>query len=319
MLTLDYNGESIVFIIGCPRSGTTYLQRLIASHPKVYTGQETDVFDLYVGPLLRTWKRELQDYSGRGGVGLGCYFRESEFIAILKKFLLQLISPMVENLKPDEIFIEKTPSHALFIPEIHVLLPKARFIHILRDPRDVVASLLAASRSWGKMWAPKNAALAAFLWRRHVEAVNQARQLIPTSQFLEVRYEKLWENPIDTIKQVSTFIGLEWSTNGIKEAVEANRPEIVRQGKGTPIPKKGEFGIKTGSLVRDPPDFVRRGTPGAWHRDLKMHQRFVIWLVAGGTMRGVGYPWGPELALPIRSAFEKIAVLLWRKIKEIAR
>ncbi|MBC7232372.1 MAG: sulfotransferase [Chloroflexi bacterium] len=241
-LSLDYNGENLVFIVGCPRSGTTYLQRLIAAHPKVHTGQESDIFDLYVGPLLRTWRRELQNYSGRGGVGLACYLREDEFIAILKEFLLNLLRPMLKELGPGEIFLEKTPSHALFIPEIHELLPKARFIHILRDPRDVVASLLAVARSWGKAWAPKNAALAAFLWRRHLQAVNRARLLLPGDQFFEVRYEQLWENPIDTLKQVSHFIGLEWSVEEIKVAVETNRPDIVQKGGELPFPRRESSG-----------------------------------------------------------------------------
>lgn len=316
---LHYNGDNIIFIVGCPRSGTTYLQRLIASHPKVYTGQESDVFDLYVGPLLRTWRRELQNYSGRGGVGLACYFQESEFMEILKGFLLQLLGPMIEDLGPDEIFVEKTPSHALFMVEIHQLLPRARFIHILRDPRDVVASLLAASRSWGRNWAPKNTVLATILWRRHVEAVSNARSLIPANQFFEVRYEQLWGNPVSTLEQVSRFIGLNWTIDEIRASVENNRPEVVRKGGGTPIPKKGEFGIKTGAVVSDPPEFIRRGAPGGWRKDLKIHQRFIVWLIAGQIMKEVGYPWGPEAFLSFRNVFERLTIWLWRRVKKIVR
>ncbi|MBI3001835.1 MAG: sulfotransferase, partial [Deltaproteobacteria bacterium] len=41
-----------MLIVGCPRSGTTWLQRLLASHPKIITGQESHVFDNYVGPQM---------------------------------------------------------------------------------------------------------------------------------------------------------------------------------------------------------------------------------------------------------------------------
>ena len=69
--------------------------------------------------------------------GPPAYFREEEFLAILKKYLLGLLKPVIDQLQPDELFLEKTPSHALFIPEIKELLPECRFIHLLRDPRDV--------------------------------------------------------------------------------------------------------------------------------------------------------------------------------------
>src|SRR5919201_5205098 len=112
-------GESLVCIVGCPRSGTTWVQRLLASHPRVRTGQESDVFDLYVGPQLRAWRQEADARSsGRGGVGLACYWREEDFLRVLKDYAVQLLQPMVGGLEPGEVFVEKTPSQVLYIPEI---------------------------------------------------------------------------------------------------------------------------------------------------------------------------------------------------------
>jgi hypothetical protein len=48
-----YQGHNLVFLIGCPRSGTTWLQRLLASHPQVRTVQETFLFPRYISPQLR--------------------------------------------------------------------------------------------------------------------------------------------------------------------------------------------------------------------------------------------------------------------------
>ena len=85
-LALDYTGANLVFVVGCPRSGTTWIQRLLATHPMLRTGQESDVFDLYIGPQLRAWERELDPASsGRGGVGLACYFQDAEFRRVLKQ------------------------------------------------------------------------------------------------------------------------------------------------------------------------------------------------------------------------------------------
>src|SRR5205085_953700 len=59
-LDRDYAGANLLFVVGCPRSGTTWIQRLLATHPCVRTGQESDLFDLYIGPQLRTWQHELE-------------------------------------------------------------------------------------------------------------------------------------------------------------------------------------------------------------------------------------------------------------------
>jgi aminoglycoside phosphotransferase (APT) family kinase protein len=45
----------MVFLVGCPRSGTTWHQKLLASHPRIRSGEESHFFSLYVGPQLRAW------------------------------------------------------------------------------------------------------------------------------------------------------------------------------------------------------------------------------------------------------------------------
>src|SRR5215212_1014119 len=97
---LEYDGHDLLFIVGCPRSGTTWLQRLLAGHPDVRTGQESDLFDIYLGPQLRAWKRELDPaVSGRGGVGLGCYLSDGEYMRHLKRYALDLMGPMIDGLE----------------------------------------------------------------------------------------------------------------------------------------------------------------------------------------------------------------------------
>lgn len=67
-----------------------------------------------------------------------------------------MMSATFGNVVSDEYFIEKTPNHCQFIPEIVQMLPNCRIIHIIRDPRDVVSSMLAASKtSIGADWAQK--------------------------------------------------------------------------------------------------------------------------------------------------------------------
>lgn len=286
-----YEGENIVFIVGSQRSGTTWLQRLLASHPQVRTGQESYLFS-YIAPQLRAWKSNLETISGgRGGVGLPCYFSDDEFRGLLLDYTRNLLEPMIGDLSPSELFVEKTPDHALFLPEIATLLPRSRIIHILRDPRDVVASLLAASKTWGNRWAPENARRAAWMWVRRVRPVRDVARMLPRDRFLEIRYEDLRQSPAQNLAFVSRFLGLEWEGDQLAQAVSENSVENSRKCGGTPIPVKGEFSAVSGPVVTEPNGFVRRAQPGGWKDDLSSWEKFQVWWIARKLMVEVGYPW----------------------------
>jgi hypothetical protein len=244
---------------------------------------------MYVGPLLRTWQHELRvDSSGRGSIGLACYFTDAEFTSALKAYLLRLLMPMVGSLQPGELFVEKTPSHVLFVPEIHALLPRARFIHVLRDARDTVASLLSASRTWGRAWAPRRAANAARTWVTHVEAARAARRTLPQAQFYEVRYEALHANGRQVLSQTAEWLGMPWTEADVSAALQKNSPDAARAGHGTPIPLGGEF---AGGVVQEPAGFIRQARAGTWRQDLSPADKLAVWRVARSTMARVGYPW----------------------------
>ncbi|WP_040666480.1 sulfotransferase family protein [Nitrolancea hollandica] len=286
-----YEGENIVFVVGSPRSGTTWLQRLLASHPRVRTGQESDVFR-YISPQIRTWRNHLESKrSGRGGIGLPCYFKEDEFMCLVHRYMLDLLQPMLDELEPGQIFLEKTPSHSLHLTEIAAMLPQSRIVHILRDPRDVAASLIAASRTWGNRWAPGTARRAAHMWMQHVRPAREAARWLPQERFLEIRYEDLRHSSVETLWAVSRFLGLEWDAGQIDQAVAENDAENMRKGGGTKIPVGGEFQSISGPLVKDPAGFVRRAQPGGWKDDLSSWEKFQVWFVARRLMVEVGYPW----------------------------
>lgn len=287
-MSVDFNGHNLIFIVGSPRSGTTWLQKLLASHPKIHTGQESGLFDAYIGPQLRVWYRDLDTTtSGRSGIGLGCYLTEEEFMQILKGYLHQLMQPMLKDVGEGEIFLEKTPSHALFLPEIMELLPNSRIIFVLRDGRDAVASLLAASKSWGSYWAPKNARAAAVMWRQHVEAVRKIVPDLPQGQFMEVKYESLVQSPNATLRSVFDFLGLDCSEKEIENSIQLNQIG----NEGTPIQLSGEVKKSAGSILREPEGFVRKGQAGNWADNLSWLERLMVWVTIRKTMGDVGYPW----------------------------
>ncbi|MBC5798670.1 MAG: sulfotransferase [Candidatus Eremiobacteraeota bacterium] len=286
----DYAGENLLFVAGCPRSGTTWVQRLLSCHPAIHTGQETHIFNHYLMPVETAWRRSKA--GSPRGVGLAGYFSDEQFHQVLKSFLVSLLSPLVAPLAPGEFFLEKTPSNALFMPEITGFLPAARIIHVLRDPRDVVASLLAASRSWGRRWAPRNARRAITTWKEHVGGVREASRNLPPSQFMEIRYEDLHADPERVLRSCITFLGLEWSDEQLRSAISANEPEkAVTENGGTPIPIGGELGARFGGMAKEPKGFIRKAKVGSWKQDLNPADKFWIWMLARKQMTANGYPW----------------------------
>lgn len=288
-----YTGHNLLFVVGAPRSGTTWVQRLLAAHPRIHTGQESKLFRSYLSPQLKAWRwevareRDQASATGRGGTGLSCYFEEEHFLKVLRDYTRRLLDPMVGNLAPGEWFLEKTPAHALCLEDIRLLLPDARVIHVLRDGRDVVASLLAASRSWGAGWAPRATRDAATTWVRHVRAVRQAASQFPPTHFCELTYEQLAADTAGMLRRLAAFLSLEWSDEEIAAAVRANAAEELRQGRGTAIPRGGRFADAEG--VKDPPDFIRRAAPGGWRQDLSPFQKLVVRRIAGQLLRELGY------------------------------
>jgi hypothetical protein len=265
---------------------------MLAAHPKIKTGQESDLFALYVGPQLRAWRNNLdQSENARGGLGLGCYHQEVQFLEILREYLDALLAPMVSGLAADELFLEKSPAHALFLPEILEMLPESRIIHLLRDPRDVVSSLLAASKGWGRDWAPRQAEHAIVTWLNHVHAARAAAALARPGQFVEMTYEALHRDPHCELAKTIAFLGLDWSEEDVEKTVEVNSAANMVNNRGTAIQLRGEFGGSGARKVSEPAGFVRNAKPGSWRDDLSFRDRIQIWRIARRQMRELGYRW----------------------------
>lgn len=285
---------SVVFIVGCSRSGTTWLQRMLATHPAVYTGQESHVFEWFIGPMLRKWHRMVAMYDGhdpsrRTGVGLAAYLTTDEFRNLLEPMFTRTMAST--GVGSGNVFLEKTPGHSYFVPEIVEVLPRARFIHMVRDPFDVVASLLRASASWGRAWAPRRAGDAAQMWSRHIVAVQRARGQVGDDRFFEIRYEDLYRSPVDVLARLARFIDLEWHPSAIEDAISVNSADRVRAGRATPLPVFGQHGERVSSVFHEPIGFVGPARPGEGRDHLGLRQKVAVWRQARTLARTLGYEW----------------------------
>ncbi|HZU72639.1 MAG TPA: sulfotransferase, partial [Acidimicrobiales bacterium] len=199
--TPEPGSPRMVVVLGAPRSGTTWLQHLLASHPLVATMPEPHLFALYVYPLLQTWDRQRAEVSAavdslsRGCappdrlVGLPACLTEAEVQRALAGLLQPIVDRVMSAAPATRAVVEKTPSNSLVVPYIERVVPGALYIHIIRDPRSVVTSLVDVARSWGRSWAPRSAAAAALMWRAHVVGATEARAF--PDRYIELRYEDL--------------------------------------------------------------------------------------------------------------------------------
>ena len=187
-----------IFIVGCPRSGTTIVQAMLARHPQVLTLPETALFERLYGDLSARWcdrgvssrpRLGMQlGFARQGGrralarlqwkLGAGTARAPLRMGACVERFVQLLDDLTVEAGR--NLWIEKTPNHLLYIPEIERHVPEARFVHVVRHGLDVLASIADANLHYddnhdfggdAKLWANRwNQAVA--IHRRYIGRPN---------------------------------------------------------------------------------------------------------------------------------------------------
>lgn len=212
-----------IFIVGCPRSGTTLLQKLLLSVPGSYSMPETNFFQLlpnnyYVAQrsLPQFMKFRYPNYVSSKTLDRILNFMKKNvnlnFSLATEKKLYQQASD--KSLSVDYFFdkliqsyasiqnyimIEKTPVHIFHVVYIKFLFPEAIILNIVRDPRDVYISfnkmLLAQKKS------SRTIAEFSYLW-------NKAIDIGIKNEVETIRYEDLIKQPRDSINKIIIKYGL---------------------------------------------------------------------------------------------------------------
>lgn len=298
------HGSGHLFIVGCPRSGTTWMQLLLAQHPDVVTSQETQLFLSYMRPMMRAWEREEALPPGRRRVGLSSVLDREKFRAACLAFTDAVFEPIIAKRPEATLIVEKSPGHSLVADQILEILPDAAFLHVIRDPREVVCSLRAAGRSWGKNWAPNNVTDAARMWSERVEAGLSVAGL--TRRYSEVRYEELSRDAAGVLGRVCDFLRLPVDADFCRDAADACRIDRLR--------KPGdEAGLESPwQIGGEPEGFFRQGRTEGWREELTKSEVRRIEHIVSPLMANLGYE--PESALRRRRP-ARLAVregLRWR-------
>lgn len=193
-----------IFIGGFFKSGTTLLRAMIGQHSAIAAGLETYWFDM--------------DWKNKGDKLLERMHLLQEFYKIEKDIMSSIVAESTDSEDFLDNFLgyysqssgkktwaEKTPGNITQLDRIFTRWPYAKFIHIIRDPRDVLASLRQNRKrdsvsEFSSLWAQ-------FLGNAEEWKRKQGKY---ADKFFEIRYEKLVLTPQEIMEQIFLFLGIEW-------------------------------------------------------------------------------------------------------------
>jgi hypothetical protein len=266
----------VAMIVGVPRSGTTFLQIVMSSHPGIATARETHLFDQYIGPLVDRYSSEFQRLKAADGISR--LIDRQTLLHGLRSVATSTLSAIHARCPTASVVLEKTPDHLLRLRLISACLPDTRFFHIVRDPRGVAASMKAASRQeWG-YWAPKDAAAIAQRWTRGIElALRHAPQL--GDRYRQLRYEDLFLKGGALVNELYDWLGL---------SVDPTLPDNL--SAKFPISAMLDRAVDPSDPRNEPREnFFRRGDPASWKEELSTAEIAQIEEICGPRMQELGY------------------------------
>jgi hypothetical protein len=270
-----------VFVLGCPRSGTTVLYHMLLSAGgfAIYRA-ESNVFNLLAPRfgnlnsahnrqrLLKTWLRsKLFKVAGLNeGEISGKILSECRNAGDFLRILMEEIA----SHQGVERWADTTPDHLLYMREIKRQIPEALFIHIVRDGRDVALSF--ARQGWSHpLPGDRNQELsvAALYWAWVVRRGRElGREL--AADYLEIRFEDLVSRPREVLAQVGRFVEHDLDYDRIQDS-----------GIGS---------------VRTPNSSFANGSErefnpvGRWKNKLSPQQLLALESLVGDVLLELGYP-----------------------------
>jgi hypothetical protein len=193
--------SSPIIIFGAPRSGTTYLNKVLNQHPDVFVSHEIRLF---------AWLHEcLKVLPQQDRFLVTC---REQFTRHLRDSFPELVRGFYAKMWPNaRHWGDKNPHYADSankgcLNTIMEIFPGAKFIHLIRDGRDVVSSLVRKYDDDGRPWT--NLTTAPKIWVNHINIGCEFGATIPERQYMEVRYERMVREDVDVARQVFEFLGI---------------------------------------------------------------------------------------------------------------
>lgn len=233
-----------VFIVGMPRSGSTAFHRVLARHPEVATTTRVTRKAPVVYPALWVLARMTRDHSpGEAGSMWNRYLRgdsdvmtEADLTPEARAYYRKAVANVLK-LYGRTLFVAKCPRLGLRMRYLEEIFPEARFLHLIRDARAVVRSVLerrdhAGDRmtwwdmkpeGWRKWAALDPFEAVAHQWTEVVGYISSCGARLPAERYLEIRYEDFTADPIQTMRRTAEFCEIAWSGGTLDEAIRSIR------------------------------------------------------------------------------------------------
>ncbi len=188
-----------IFVIGMPRSGTTLVEQILASHPIVHGAGE-----------LQTFNDVVLEVRGPDGKPIAY----PDFVPALDAGAMKAIGEryvtLVRKLAPHgERVTDKMPSNYYFAGLIHLALPNAKIIHTMRDPVDTCVSCFSKLFSAEQNHTYDLAELGRY-YRHYETLMAHWRRVLPEGRMLDVRYEDVVADLEGQARRIIAHCGLPW-------------------------------------------------------------------------------------------------------------
>ncbi|MEC7926926.1 MAG: sulfotransferase, partial [Candidatus Neomarinimicrobiota bacterium] len=273
-----------IFIVGCERSGTTVVRLILHTHPNIAIPPQTKILKkLYKRRLIFRDLSKKQNRSKIAEYILSNYDKKTKLVdlGIDSHNIYQNIQSSGNSIGAVGAIIfqeyakkhhklrwgDKRPYYIKYLRQLLHLFPDAQIIHIIRDPRDAVASLLSMS------WWKKNLMNSILNWKEAVRRGSIMKKHLPSDQYFELRYEDFIDNPEQWIRQICGFLNEEFYPQMLQFQATA----------GTAIPNyKMEWHSATKQALS-------AKSIGRWKNDLTRQEACIVEKITGKEMIDYGY------------------------------
>lgn len=278
-----------VFVVGAPRSGTSLLYHLLMrsrAFPEYMAESKVMPCEERYGPLSRPRNRDrfLRDFLesrqfARSHLAAADFGEEARRSCTGYADVLRLLMDGIARAQGKSRWVEKTPSHLRYIHRLAEAFPTAKFVHIIRDGRDVALSLRKLGWTHGFRGNPLLQLVeGAKLWEGNVlEGRRAGRRL--GERYLEVRYEDLVTDHEAAMERLTGFAEIGSET----ESIGSDHADSL-ESANTAFSSRME-GVSDEAV-------------GRWRRRLKEEERGALDYAIGDTLAELGYPLEGDGAAP---------------------
>ncbi|MEM8719524.1 MAG: sulfotransferase [Cyanobacteria bacterium P01_G01_bin.39] len=226
---MDSEVKGRFFLVGCPRSGTTLLQSLIVAHSQVTSFPESKFFQKIVvsGSIYK--KFNLAPFTARKVFNTFLAdtnnLKFKRLLPLQALFIPQYATAFVTALdtitlgQQKKYWLEKTPEHLRRINAIEKLVPEAKFIHIVRNGVDVVASLYEMTQKFPQVWGQPRS-LFRYVNRWSTDVLISSHHSHKPNHFV-VRYENLLTDPLTVLARICEFMDLPFEASMLENRVNS--------------------------------------------------------------------------------------------------